>query len=85
MSNRVLRRTQACAIVPAIAFALMGFGVAAPTASAQADSCDPAYPTVCIPSGPDLDCGEISERGFRVESPDPHRFDADNDGVGCES
>jgi micrococcal nuclease len=48
--------------------------------------CDPAYPTVCIPSPPpDLDCGEIQFRRFRVLRPDPHGFDRDKDGIGCES
>lgn len=52
--------------------------------SAQSN-CDPAYPDVCIPSPPpDLDCGEISYRNFRVLQPDPHRFDGDRDGIGCE-
>ncbi len=49
-------------------------------------SCDPAYPTVCIPSPPpDLDCTDISYRNFRVRPADPHNFDADNDGIGCET
>jgi len=49
------------------------------------DDCDPAYPTVCIPSPPpDLDCGEIAYKNFTVRAPDPHRFDGDKDGVGCE-
>ena len=48
--------------------------------------CDPAYPTVCIPSPPpDLDCGDIRFTNFRVRPPDPHGFDSDNDGVGCET
>ena len=48
--------------------------------------CDPSYPDVCIPSPPpDLDCGEISQRNFRVLQPDPHNFDGDKDGIGCES
>ena len=48
--------------------------------------CDPSYPSVCIPPPPpDLDCGEISLRRFRVDAPDPHRFDRDRDGIGCES
>lgn len=48
--------------------------------------CDPAYPDVCIaPPPPDLDCGDIPYRRFRVLPPDPHRFDGDGDGVGCES
>ncbi len=28
--------------------------------------------------------GEIAERNFPVRSGDPHRFDADGDGIGCE-
>jgi len=48
--------------------------------------CDPSYPGVCIPSSPpDLDCGDISPRRFTVLPPDPHRFDSDHDGIGCES
>jgi len=61
-----------------------GLGVWAlePTPEGQ---CDPAYPGVCIPSPPpDLDCGEIAFRRFIVRPPDPHRFDADGNGVGCE-
>jgi micrococcal nuclease len=47
--------------------------------------CDPSYPDACIPpSPPDLDCGDIAERRFTVYPPDPHRFDGDFDGVGCE-
>jgi len=49
-------------------------------------NCDPSYPTVCIPPPPpDLDCGEITYRNFKVLQPDPHRFDGDKDGIGCES
>lgn len=49
-------------------------------------NCDPAYPTVCIPSPPpDLDCGDIPYRRFAVVGSDPHRFDGDHDGIGCES
>lgn len=49
-------------------------------------NCDPSYPTVCIPAyPPDLDCGEIPYRNFKVLQPDPHRFDGDKDGIGCES
>ena len=53
---------------------------------AQFDDCDPSYPDVCIPSPPpDLDCSDISDKRFTVLSPDPHGFDRDGDGVGCES
>ena len=47
--------------------------------------CDPSYPTVCIPPPPpDLDCGDIPYRNFPVLPPDPHGFDGDGDGIGCE-
>ena len=48
--------------------------------------CDPSYPGLCIPPPPpDLDCDNISARNFRVLPPDPHRFDDDNDGIGCQT
>ena len=55
--------------------------------SKVAKKCDPAYPDVCIPPPPpDLDCGDIPHRNFRVLPPDPHRLDVrDKDGIGCES
>jgi micrococcal nuclease len=41
---------------------------------------------VCIPPPPpDLDCPQIPYRNFTVLPPDPHRFDRDRDGVGCET
>lgn len=58
--------------------------VAAPLGAGGA-GCDPSYPTVCIPSGPDLDCGDVPHRWFTVLAPDPHGFDREGDGVGCES
>ena len=52
----------------------------------QGGGCDPSYPSVCIPPyPPDLDCGEIEYRRFEVRQPDPHDFDRDKDGIGCES
>ena len=52
----------------------------------QSGNCDQSYPTVCIPPAPpDLDCSDISYRRFKVVAPDPHNFDGDHDGVGCES
>lgn len=48
--------------------------------------CDPSYPSVCIPPRPpDLNCPDIPHRDFTVLSPDPHGFDRDKDGIGCES
>jgi micrococcal nuclease len=50
-----------------------------------ASNCDPSYPGVCIPPyPPDLDCGDISYRQFQVVGSDPHGFDGDHDGIGCE-
>ncbi len=53
-------------------------------------SCAASYPTVCIPPPPpDLNCADIPQRSFRVRwdvaDPDPHHFDGNRDGVGCES
>ena len=49
------------------------------------NNCDESYPDVCItPYPPDLDCGEIGYSNFRVVGDDPHGFDRDNDGFGCE-
>ena len=50
-----------------------------------AANCDPSYPTVCIPPPPpDLDCKDITYRRFKVLPPDPHHFDGNHDGIGCE-
>ena len=49
-------------------------------------NCDDSYLDVCIPPyPPDLDCGEIFFANFRVVGNDPHGFDGDKDGIGCES
>jgi beta-lactamase superfamily II metal-dependent hydrolase len=89
-----LRMTTDCATY---AFTLVGSGAPAaptgvpsavptPTATSAAGQCSPSYPTVCIPSPPpDLDCGDVPYDDFAVLPPDPHRFDGDEDGVGCES
>lgn len=75
-----------------------GLWAASPTPAAQAqagpdetpaaaEECDPSYPDVCIPPvsvAGDLNCGDIPHRRFRVLPPDPHRFDGNRDGVGCE-
>ena len=49
--------------------------------------CDSSYPDLCIPPPPpDLDCGDDSvPENFQVLPPDPHGFDSDNDGIGCDS
>jgi micrococcal nuclease len=66
-----------------------GFAAAAVSSKPQSQArgnCEPSYPDVCIPPAPpDLDCPDISYRRFKVLAPDPHHFDSDGDGIGCES
>ena len=49
--------------------------------------CDRSYtPALCIPPPPpQLDCTDISYRNFAVRAPDPHVFDGNGDGIGCEA
>jgi hypothetical protein len=57
-----------------------------PQTDAQDDNCDSSYPDVCIPPyPPDLNCPEFGYKDFSVLSPDPHGFDRDAGGIGCES
>jgi Staphylococcal nuclease homologue len=47
--------------------------------------CEPSYPNICVPRPPPaLNCNDISDRNFKVVGSDPHGFDGDNDGIGCE-
>jgi hypothetical protein len=57
-----------------------------PTATEPpAQNCDPSYPDFCIPPPPpDLDCADVNGSNFTVLPPDPHRFDREGDGLGCE-
>ena len=53
-------------------------------------NCAASYPDFCItPPPPDLNCADIPHHNFTVRwdvpDPDPHHFDGDRDGVGCES
>ena len=52
----------------------------------KSDNCDSSYPDVCVsPPPPDLNCSDILYKNFKVLPPDPHGFDREGDGVGCES
>jgi micrococcal nuclease len=56
-----------------------------PDAPPAQGGCDASYPDVCIPPPPpDLDCADVPHTNFRVIGADPHRFDGDGDGRGCE-
>ncbi|MBD2303722.1 thermonuclease family protein [Nostoc sp. FACHB-190] len=55
------------------------------TRAPQVQQCDLSYPDICIPpNSADLNCRDIPYRRFKVVPPDPHGFDRDGDGVGCE-
>jgi micrococcal nuclease len=57
---------------------------AAPTYAVGGGACDPSYRGACIPSPPpDLDCTQV-DGPVAVVGSDPHRFDGNGDGVGCE-
>lgn len=50
-------------------------------------SCDPSYPEprVCIPTPPPLlNCDQVGITGFVVQGDDPHNFDTNGDGIGCD-
>jgi micrococcal nuclease len=65
---------------------LWSCGYVTTTTTTSPGGCDPSYPDVCIPPPPpDLDCKDVPFRNFRVLPPDPHNFDRDKDGIGCES
>jgi micrococcal nuclease len=50
-----------------------------------AEICHPAYPYVCIaPRPPELDCKDIPFRNFTAWPPDPHNFDRNHNGIGCD-
>ena len=51
----------------------------------QTEACDPSYPDMCIPPPPpSLNCDDVDDTNFEVVGSDPHGFDGDNDGIGCE-
>ena len=53
--------------------------------SGSTEGCDPSYPEICITTySAKLICADIPFRNFKVLLPDPHGFDSDADGIGCE-
>jgi hypothetical protein len=61
--------------------------VSGSTTPTRPPTCSSAYPDFCIPPPPpDLDCADVApHRNFTVRAPDPHRFDGNGNGRGCES
>lgn len=48
-------------------------------------NCELSYPGICIPRyPPDLNCGDIPYTNFPIIGADPHDFDDNDDGIGCE-
>ncbi len=65
--------------------AQMSNGTSIESATTNNSNCSACYPTICIPDPPpDLDCKDIRAKNFTVLNCDPHRFDGDGDGIGCE-
>lgn len=63
-------------------------GRSGPATTAAGPRCDPNYAGGCVPPyPPDVDCADLRARGIapvRVVGADPHRLDADHDGIACE-
>jgi hypothetical protein len=58
---------------------------ASPITAIPQSGCDPSYPEFCIPPPhPLLNC-DTQQKNFTVLPPDPHGFDRDKDGRGCEA
>ena len=54
--------------------------------SNDSGNCDySSYPDFCIPPPPSLNCDDVDGKDFTVFPPDPHGFDRDHDGEGCET
>ena len=52
----------------------------------QTRKCDSAYPEACVKSlPPNLNCPDIPNTDFKFLPLDPHGFDRDENGRGCET
>jgi hypothetical protein len=75
---------------PVLRFSATGCRPAPSPPPPSVGDCAPSYPTVCIaPPPPDLNCADVPHNDFTVlwtvPDPDPHHFDGNHDGVGCET
>ena len=60
-------------------------GLNVPGMVTDRSNCAPSYPDVCIsPPPPYIACSELSVTRFKVFGDDPHGFDPDHDGIGCD-
>jgi|GEM_PF-3013574 len=79
------------AVPEAAPLQIIDFSTTAPIPHAAAPpaitpgTCDARYQNTCIPiSAGDLDCADITARDFDAAGSDPHNFDGNNNGQGCE-
>jgi hypothetical protein len=75
---------------PVVAFTASSCGSLPAPPPPPPGNCAASYPTVCIPLPPPrLQCSDIPYANFVVRwdvpRPDPHHFDKDRDGIGCET
>lgn len=75
---------------PVVAFSASSCGSVPAPPPPPAGDCALSYPDVCIPPPPPrLKCSDIPYSNFRVlwnvPRPDPHHFDRDRNGIGCET
>jgi hypothetical protein len=67
------------------AFRAYGRNYTVATSYAVNGDCAFAYPDFCLPNGlPPQTCAGIPYRNFIVLQPEPHGFDPDRNGLGCE-
>lgn len=77
-----IRRLAALAVVISL-LAVVVAGCGAAGVASEEGSCDPNY-SPCVPDvAYDLDCGDLGY-SVQVVGGDPHGFDRDDDGIGCE-
>lgn len=83
----MLRQTRVLTIAVALGMLLTFNTIIGNRLVASPDGeCDPSYPDVCIaPPPPDLNCDDVPYSNIKVEGDDPHEFDREGDGIGCES
>lgn len=83
--RKKLTRTVLIPVAFVIMYSLIGAQLQYVGASSD-ENCDPSYPDVCIaPPPPNLNCDDVPYNDIKVEGDDPHGFDREGDGIGCES